>query len=748
MTTPFTPEQQAAQPLRFRLLGGLSVEQGDRSLAAPPARTHALLAMLLLEPRAHPRTRLAERLRPDLSERIARQRLNSTLWLLRRGLPELPLQVDDETVHLQREARWLDVEELRGNVASESLAARRAALDLYHDQLLPGLSLPWLDSVREAVHSEYVALARQVATELQEAGSVDAAIAVLQRLCEHETVDEEPLRQLISAAVTAGRPSVALSTFDRHAERLARDGLAPEPATLSRIEELRGPFAHADAGRTHDPPEGAGDAAAPGDPAPSATTAPSAATVAAAGRVDEHRRALAASSPRLSLVQAPRRFEGWCGEVVAALAVGDVDAADQRLAAVATPTAMLERARLAREDARLEDARAHAERAAQHLDDDPSMQAQLLLEQAARASARGAGHRALASAGEAVARASDARVGAAMLDEVLLRSDLVLIGEHVRCGRPASALAQVSATEERARAIGRLDLAWECAHLRAQALLQSGDLRAARQAAEQAVRDARADARGDLVERALLGVAEAYRRAGATEQADAALREALGATTATPSRGRQLAAALVQLALAVDAPEDQPIPPLLACDPAVRRRGAADPASEPRLLRLQGLLDQRRGRHERACRALHGAARAHRERGEEHQVAATEAARALSLLALERWEEARVAARSAGELLDDQLLPADVEPEVRATRAQVALAHDRTDVARSEVSAGRARLLASAATLDDPEAEERVLGRDRSSRTLRRLARRLALREPVAEGLAAAPGGRLAAGGG
>ena len=82
-------------------------------IPSPPYRTYSLLAALLLRPRPQCRDLLIGLLFPDIPEQVGRRRLSDRLWLLRRSLPELPLETNVQEVYLPSKARWLDVEAFR-----------------------------------------------------------------------------------------------------------------------------------------------------------------------------------------------------------------------------------------------------------------------------------------------------------------------------------------------------------------------------------------------------------------------------------------------------------------------------------------------------------------------------------------------------------------------------------------------------------------------------------------------------------
>jgi len=121
-------------------------------IPSPPYRTYSLLAALLLRPRPQRHDLLIGLLFPDMPERAGRRRLSDRLWLLRRSLPELPLETNVQEVYLSSKARWLDVEAFRQAAARPDLNDWLEALALYQGDLLGGVYDEWLLEEREALY--------------------------------------------------------------------------------------------------------------------------------------------------------------------------------------------------------------------------------------------------------------------------------------------------------------------------------------------------------------------------------------------------------------------------------------------------------------------------------------------------------------------------------------------------------------------------------------------------------------------
>jgi DNA-binding SARP family transcriptional activator len=233
--------QEGSDPLFcFRLLGQLQIACGGEPLPLPPFRVFSLLAALLLYPRPQGRERLIGLLFPDIPERTGRRRLSDLLWLLRQTLPKLPLQTSSQTVCLDADSRWLDVEAFRQAASGPELDDRLRALALYRGDLLESAYDDWLLPERETLYLQYVRLAHQVSAELLQRQRLDELLPLAERLVQTEPYDEQALRTLMQAYRAVGRRGAALAAYERFLG-LATDelGAKPEPATQALAESIR-----------------------------------------------------------------------------------------------------------------------------------------------------------------------------------------------------------------------------------------------------------------------------------------------------------------------------------------------------------------------------------------------------------------------------------------------------------------------------------------------------------------------------
>ena len=218
---------------QFTLLGQLRGLDAGRSMSAPPARTHALLASLLLTPQRQTRERVVGLLFPGVSERTGRRRLSDQIWVLREAFPGLPLAAARDWIEIPADARWLDVEAFKERAAGVDLADWQAALRLYGGDLLPGCYDDWLLVERESLHLTYLQLLFRTGDRLFQLGHYRKALSAAQRLVRAEPLDERAVRLVMRIHAELGERGAALAAYE-HLVALAADKLHTEPAATTQ----------------------------------------------------------------------------------------------------------------------------------------------------------------------------------------------------------------------------------------------------------------------------------------------------------------------------------------------------------------------------------------------------------------------------------------------------------------------------------------------------------------------------------
>jgi DNA-binding SARP family transcriptional activator len=238
-------EPPTSTAIHFCLLGEFAITLHGERISPPPHRTRGLLAALLLRPYPQRRERLVGLLSPDIPERKGRQQLSHLLWLLRRSLPDLPLETSTQEVYLPPETRWLDVEAFRQAAARDDLGSWLEAMALYRGDLLEGVYDDWLLEEREALYLQHARLSHRACDKLLQQRQYREALPLAERLVQKEPYDERALRGLMKAYQAMGRRGMALAAYERFVAQAAGElGVEPEPSTRALAQAIYATGAH------------------------------------------------------------------------------------------------------------------------------------------------------------------------------------------------------------------------------------------------------------------------------------------------------------------------------------------------------------------------------------------------------------------------------------------------------------------------------------------------------------------------
>jgi predicted ATPase/DNA-binding SARP family transcriptional activator len=242
-------------PLRVELLGRLQIRRDDEIIARfRTQKTAALLGHLALGlDRAHARDHLLALLWPEEALESARNRLSTALSSLRRQLepPGVPtggvLMADRYEVRLNPTVCSADVSEFeaalrlgRATTATDERGnAFARALDLYHGELMPGLTEEWILPERRRLADEYLEAARSLVRQFAAERQFERALHYAHLAVQADPLRERSHRDLIRLYAAAGRPAIAIEQY-RELERLFRERLDAAPSGRARqlVEEL------------------------------------------------------------------------------------------------------------------------------------------------------------------------------------------------------------------------------------------------------------------------------------------------------------------------------------------------------------------------------------------------------------------------------------------------------------------------------------------------------------------------------
>ncbi|MFL5875160.1 MAG: AAA family ATPase [Solirubrobacteraceae bacterium] len=228
--------------VRVRVLGELALEVDGNDVELPASRrARALLGLLTVERRAHPRSQLAARFWPDVLDESARTSLRSALSALRKAFgPEADrcLLADRDTVALAGpDVVTTDLYDFEALLAAGKVDE---ALALSRGPLLDGLDDDWVHALRDE-HRERVASALAgLAADAEADGDLGAATALTRRIVALDPLAEEPQRELIRRLAAAGDRPAALAAYRRLQDRLRSElAIAPSARTRELVASLR-----------------------------------------------------------------------------------------------------------------------------------------------------------------------------------------------------------------------------------------------------------------------------------------------------------------------------------------------------------------------------------------------------------------------------------------------------------------------------------------------------------------------------
>lgn len=237
------------------LFGNLRISIAGRPLTAiNTSRLHSLIAYLILHAGTpQPRERLAFLLWPASKESQARTNLRQLLHNLKRALPaECTSLVTDHFTVQWRQDESCVVDAFDFQAAIETASAARTAQDhagevealstavqLYEDDLLPGLYDDWIVPVRENFRRQLSDALSRLATLFEYQNDYEAAIPCADRLVALDFLCEAHHQLLIRLHAANRDRASALRAYHRCMRVLRREmGVEPGPATRELFERI------------------------------------------------------------------------------------------------------------------------------------------------------------------------------------------------------------------------------------------------------------------------------------------------------------------------------------------------------------------------------------------------------------------------------------------------------------------------------------------------------------------------------
>ena len=231
--------------LRLNVLGRFEARfSSGEVLLLPTRKAEVLLTYLSMTPgQPHSRDRLMDLLWSDRGEDQARNSLRQTLSVLKKALDvidPLPLQVDRTTASVVPNSIEMDTFELEGSKVTTDVSK------LYRGELLEGIVIrdpsgeEWLTSERDRYRRMAVEALEDSLTYQREAGEMESAVEMGERLVGLDPLRESAWRLLMQVYATRGERGQALKAYTRCTDILEKElGIEPELETTDLEATIR-----------------------------------------------------------------------------------------------------------------------------------------------------------------------------------------------------------------------------------------------------------------------------------------------------------------------------------------------------------------------------------------------------------------------------------------------------------------------------------------------------------------------------
>ncbi|NIO70776.1 MAG: protein kinase, partial [Anaerolineae bacterium] len=252
--------------LALFLLGSPRIERDGAPVRVRRRKVVALITYLVVTRQGHGRDALATLFWPEHDQSQARASLRRALAALKKALGEGWLDVDRETVRLNRDAEvWLDVDEFQDRLAEcqahghppeevcpACLLPLAEAAALYRDDFLAGFTLrdspgfdDWQFFQTEGLRQELAGALERLAHGHSAQGEFEWAIAYARRWLVLDPLHEPAHRYLMQLYAWSGQRAAALRQYGE-CERVLQEelGVPPEEETnqlYKAIKEKRHP---------------------------------------------------------------------------------------------------------------------------------------------------------------------------------------------------------------------------------------------------------------------------------------------------------------------------------------------------------------------------------------------------------------------------------------------------------------------------------------------------------------------------
>ncbi len=226
-----------------RLFGAPVIERGGRPVPVDTRKAIALLAYLAFMSRPAARDELTTLLWPDSDHVRGRAALRRTMSALSTALGGSGLITDGDSVALDRNDLWLDLDDFQKLAAKDDAKSLTRAVDLARGDLLAGFGLrdseafdDWQRGAEEQMRREVGSVLERLAEALAPT-DVDAAISYARRWLALDPLQEAAHRSLMRLHAQKGDRAAAIRQYRDCVALFERElGVGPDEATTELYE--------------------------------------------------------------------------------------------------------------------------------------------------------------------------------------------------------------------------------------------------------------------------------------------------------------------------------------------------------------------------------------------------------------------------------------------------------------------------------------------------------------------------------
>lgn len=239
-------DKGVAVSVGLHLFGNLRATSKSGSAGVPASLQPILVYLCLCDDRTADRRALLDTLLPDEQPDLARRRLNTWVWRLRKLLTPLhgdePMASNGVSLGWATSVRCTDAEAIQAidqthfrvlsTADHDKLTELEAAATLPFGTLADGCRDEWVTVQRESLRLRGLRALGTLVTERRRRNDLERASALCSLLVERDPLREDAHRQLMELQALQGRTGEALRQYRRCTETLQRElGVDPLPAT-------------------------------------------------------------------------------------------------------------------------------------------------------------------------------------------------------------------------------------------------------------------------------------------------------------------------------------------------------------------------------------------------------------------------------------------------------------------------------------------------------------------------------------